>query len=89
MGADIIGWLSSIILLATVTRQVMKQWKEGVRGVSKWLFVGQTVASLGFVLYSVFTRNAVFIVTNSALLVSAIAGLVIYRRSRRAGAAHA
>jgi uncharacterized protein with PQ loop repeat len=89
MGPDIVGWLSSIILLATISRQVIKQWKEGVAGVSKWLFIGQTAASFGFVVYSVLTRNAVFIVTNAALLVSALVGLVTWVRSRHASPAHA
>jgi uncharacterized protein with PQ loop repeat len=81
---DLIGWASSGVLLVTLGRQVLKQWREGTsEGVSRWLFVGQTTASIGFTIYSVLLRNWVFVVTNSLLLVNAIAGLLIVRRHRR------
>ncbi len=81
---DLLGWASSAILLATLARQVLKQWREGTsEGVSRWLFVGQTTASLGFTLYSLLLRNWVFVVTNALLLLNALAGLVIVRRHRR------
>ncbi len=49
-GIDIIGWTSSFILLATLIQQVYKQWRTGTHsGVSKWLFVGQVTASIGYV----------------------------------------
>ncbi len=81
---EVIGWASSAILLATLARQVRKQWREGTgEGVSRWLFVGQTAASAGFTLYSVLLRNWVFTVTNALILLNAIAGLVIYRRLQR------
>ena len=94
--ADAIGWLSSLILLATVVSQVGKQWRErSGQSVSPWLFVGQTAASLGFTAYSVLVHNWVFTVTNSLLLISGVAGCVLsqhFRRSQReeaAGARHA
>lgn len=81
---DLLGWASSAILLATLARQVLKQWREGTsEGVSRWLFVGQTTASLGFTVYSLLLRNWVFVVTNALLLLNALAGLVIVRRHRR------
>ena len=43
---DVIGWLSSIVLLATLVTQIGKQWKMGTKGVSKWLFIGQLAASM-------------------------------------------
>lgn len=74
-----------MVLLATLGRQVLKQWREGTgEGVSRWLFVGQTMASLGFTAYSVLLGNWVFTVTNALILASAIAGLVISRHHRRA-----
>jgi hypothetical protein len=40
---DVIGWLSTVILLATICRQVYSQWKsKATSGVSRWLFVGQS-----------------------------------------------
>jgi uncharacterized protein with PQ loop repeat len=81
---EIIGWLSSAILLATIGSQVHKQWATGsCEGVSRWLFVGQTAASFGFTLYSALLRNWVFVVTNGMLLLSAIIGWTIYRRNMR------
>jgi uncharacterized protein with PQ loop repeat len=81
---EAIGWLSSIILLATIVSQIRKQWEEkSNRGVSKWLFVGQTAASLGFTVYSALLENWVFTVTNSLLLISAIVGCLITLRQRR------
>ncbi len=81
---DLVGWASSAVLLATLARQVRKQWREGsAEGVSRWLFVGQTTASVGFTVYSLLLRNWVFAVTNALILLNAIAGLVISRRIRR------
>ena len=77
-----IGWLSSLILLATLVAQIGKQWKTGTKGVSKWLFIGQLAASIGFVVYSVSTRNVVFVVTNSLILVSALIGTASWFRNR-------
>lgn len=80
---EAIGWLSSLVLIATIAKQVHKQWKSrSSAGVSSWLFVGQCAASFGFTIYSYLVSNWVFVVTNAAGLVTAIAGLLIYRRNR-------
>lgn len=83
---EIIGWMSSLILILTLGRQVYKQWKEGSsEGVSKWLFIGQVTASAGFALYSWRLRNWVFVVTNLVALSSAFVGLGItcwHKRSK-------
>lgn len=82
--ADWLGWAASAVLLATLVRQVWVQWRErSTEGVSSWLFVGQTVASVGFLLYSWLVDNPVFVFTNAAILLTAIAGQLIYRRNRR------
>ena len=84
---ELLGWASSAVLLATLARQVRKQWREGTsEGVSRWLFVGQTTASIGFTVYSLLLRNWVFVVTNALILLNAIAGLLIVRRHRRRAA---
>ena len=81
---DLIGWLASAILLATLVRQIVKQVKDASPdGVSIWLFIGQATASALFVVYSIMVGNWVFIVTNSCLLITAIAGQWITRRSVR------
>src|SRR5688500_3281741 len=55
---EVIGWLSSAILLATLLRQVHTQWRErSTQGVSRWLFRGQFTASCGFLIYSLLLRN--------------------------------
>jgi uncharacterized protein with PQ loop repeat len=80
---DAIGWAASLLLLGTLVNQVVRQWRTGaVSGVSPYLFVGQTGASLSFTIYSVLKGDAVFIVTNSLLLLNAIVGLMIDRRNR-------
>ncbi len=75
---EILGWCSSIVLLSTIVGQIVKQWREGSsKGVSPWLFVGQTAASVGFTTYSVLLKNWVFTVTNSALALSAVVGVLV------------
>lgn len=93
---EVVGWLSSLILVLTIGRQVLKQWRSGTsEGVSKWLFLGQISASVGFVIYSWLVRNWVFVVTNSVLLLQALLGgrlLYKHRKREQAGeprAAHA
>jgi uncharacterized protein with PQ loop repeat len=82
--AWIIGWLSSLVLLATLAKQVHKQWRERrTEGVSKWLFRGQIAASTGFTLYSVLVHQWIFVVTNALILLQAIAGCLVTRRNSR------
>lgn len=84
---ELLGWLSSAILLATLVRQVVKQWREGSsEGVSRWLFAGQIAASIGFVAYSALVGNWVFVVTNALILCDAVAGLVVVLVHRRRAA---
>lgn len=73
-----IGWVSSMILLLTIWAQIRKQWKEkSSRGVSWMLFIGQALASVGFVIYSLMIGDVVFIATNSFLLMSHFVGLYV------------
>ena len=81
--ADVIGWGASAILLATLVRQIFKQYTEGAEGVSHWLFIGQLCASIGFTIYSWMLGNGVFVFTNSVLLLTAVIGQLIYRRNKR------
>lgn len=89
MNPDVIGWLASIVLLATLIRQVVTMARDPeAKGVSRWLFIGQCVASVGFVAYSAMVGNKVFVVTNVAILITAIVGqcIVARRKSRHARA---
>lgn len=87
---EVIGWASSLILLMTLIRQVYKQWKEGTGdGISKWLFAGQVLASIGFTVYSYLVGNWVFTITNGILTINNFVGLYLSyyfkRRSPRKG----
>ena len=88
MTTEAIGWVSSIILVLTIGRQVYKQWEEGSsEGVSTVLFVGQMAASLGFTIYSVLVQNWVFVVTNAIMLINGLLGfgITLYHRRRENG----
>jgi uncharacterized protein with PQ loop repeat len=81
---DAIGWISSLILILTIGKQVYKQWSEGTsKGVSIWLFAGQIAASVGFAVYSWLVRDWVFIFTNSIMVMNGIAGLSISLYQKR------
>ena len=83
MNPDLVGWIASAVLLATLIRQTITTARDpDASGVSRWLFLGQCVASAGFVAYSVMVDNRVFIVTNSAILVTAVVGQCIVARRR-------
>ena len=81
---EAVGWVSSVILVLTIAKQVYKQWQEGSsEGVSKWLFVGQMAASLGFTVYSWLVANWVFVVTNAVMLLNGLLGLLIVLHHRK------
>jgi MtN3 and saliva related transmembrane protein len=82
---ELIGWASSFILVLTISKQIYKQWQEGSsENVSKWLFIGQMAASLGFLIYSWLVNNWVFVVTNLLMLINGLVGLgiVLHHRKR-------
>jgi len=82
--AEVLGWVSSGVLVLTIGQQVWKQWREGTsKGVSRWLFLGQIAASVGFTLYSWLVKNWVFVATNALMLVNALLGYGIVLRHRR------
>jgi MtN3 and saliva related transmembrane protein len=84
-GTELVGWVSSFILVLTISKQIYKQWQEGSsENVSKWLFIGQMAASLGFTIYSWLVSNWVFVVTNLLMLLNGIIGLgiVLHHRKR-------
>jgi len=83
---DLVGWMASAILIATLARQTWRQWRDpDPRGVSRWLFLGQSAASVGFIAYSWLLQNWVFIVTNSLILLTAVVGQLVLWRARRSG----
>jgi uncharacterized protein with PQ loop repeat len=81
-----IGWAASAVLVGMLATQIGRQWRQGTsQGVSRWLFVGQLVASSLFTVYSVLVRDPVFIVTNGAMAVGAALGLALVVWHRRQG----
>ncbi|NEX60360.1 PQ-loop repeat-containing protein [Noviherbaspirillum galbum] len=84
MMTEIVGWISAAILAATISRQVYTQWRtKSVAGVSKWLFIGQLSASLGFTVYSYLVENTVFVLTNFFMFMTAVVGQFIYMHNKR------
>jgi uncharacterized protein with PQ loop repeat len=84
MLTEMIGWTGAALLLLTIGRQVYVQWRDrSSSGLSKWLFIGQISASISFVAYSLLLGSWVFVVTNAAMLVTAIIGQVILVRNRK------
>jgi MtN3 and saliva related transmembrane protein len=93
MMTEIVGWISAAILASTISRQVYTQWRtKSIAGVSKWLFIGQLSASLGFTIYSYLVDNMVFVITNFFMFMTAVVGQFIYmhnkRREKRSGETH-
>ncbi len=88
MGTTLIGLVSSLILLLTIGRQVYTQWKSrATAGMSRWLFIGQVAASVGFAVYSWLLDNWIFFATNLMLVVAAVIGEILYLLNRRRGQA--
>ena len=84
MWTDLVGWISTVVLIVTIGRQAFTQWKErSTAGMSRWLFIGQLVASTGFVVYSYLLGNIVFVVSNLFLLVIAAVGQWLYVRNKK------
>lgn len=76
---ELIGWASSVILLMTLVKQVHKQWRDGTsEGISKWLFIGQLLASVGFTVYSFLVESWVFFFTNGLLTINNVIGMYLY-----------
>jgi uncharacterized protein with PQ loop repeat len=79
-----LGWLSSLILCLTIGKQLHKQYRDGTsEGVSKWLYLGQFAAEIGFIAYSLIVRNWVFVFSNVVLLLENLAGFALVLHHRR------
>ncbi|MEQ9082150.1 MAG: hypothetical protein RLP09_50260 [Sandaracinaceae bacterium] len=84
MTGQVVGWAAGVVLLLTIGAQTFKQWRcRSNDGVSPLLFIGQIVASTGFLIYAVVQRDPVFVATNALMLLSAVTGLVIMWRNDR------
>lgn len=84
---NLVGWFSTLVLLATLIRQVLVQWNDkNTKGVSAWLFVGQLTSSIGFIVYSALVGNRIFIITNSLIATVAIVGELVYLKNQKCAA---
>jgi uncharacterized protein with PQ loop repeat len=84
LDADLLGWLATLVLISTLSRQIWKQWKTPEsQAVSGWLFLGQMTASVLFTIYSALMGSVVFVVTNSLILLTAVVGQVLSSIQRR------
>mgnify|MGYP007088040095 CR=1 FL=1 len=84
---NVVGWPASALLIATLARQVHAQSRNpDASGVSRWIFIGQSAASIGFIVYAWLLDNLVFIVTNSLILLNALVGqCTVAMRKRKQG----
>ena len=87
MNPNVVGWAASALLIATLARQVHAQSRNpDASGVSRWIFIGQSAASIGFIVYAWLLDNLVFIVTNSLILLTALVGqctVAMRKRTRK------
>lgn len=73
-----------MVLFLTICSQILTQWRAGAsRNVSPLLFIGQFVASSGFLVHSWQIGSSVFVVTNALMAASALVGLGILTKHRR------
>lgn len=83
-GEDWVGWAATVVLIATLVRQIQTQWKaDSTESVSVWLFLGQITASVLFIVYSALLDNTVFVVTNALILATAVVGQVLTMIKKR------
>lgn len=81
---EIVGWSASLVLAVTLIHQIYRQWKDNsAEGVSVWLFVGQALANVGFLIYSVHQRDWVFCFTNGLLLITNLVGYLLTLRQHK------
>jgi uncharacterized protein with PQ loop repeat len=80
----LIGWASTAILMATLWGQIYREYRLGKADeISPVLFIGQCVASLGFLTYSALVGSVVFVVSNALILLTAFAGELMRRHLMR------
>lgn len=92
MNSHLFGYAASAVLFVTLAVQIHKQWERGTtRGVSRWLFIGQFFASVGFTIHSAIIGSTLFVVVNAILSGSAVIGMILWfvqhRRELREGRA--
>lgn len=84
---QVVGWLSSLILVPSLAYQTYKQWHEDTsEGVSVALYLGSLISNIGFAVYSWLQGDWVFIVSNTLLAINSSIGLcILYKHRFRKG----
>jgi uncharacterized protein with PQ loop repeat len=84
MEISLIGWLSAAVLLGTLVVQLHAQWRErSTAAISRWLFAGQALASIGFIAYSALVHEVVFVTASSLIFIAVIMGQLLVFSGRR------
>lgn len=79
MFPDSIGWLASFVLLTPLVRQMWARLRSGsVQAVSRWLFIGQMTASVLFLVCGPALHNTLFVVSNAAIPLAAVASQMAF-----------
>jgi MtN3 and saliva related transmembrane protein len=69
MTTELIVWVSLTVLLVTIGREVYSQWRgRSSQGISRWLFIGKIIASIGLLILHRLLRNWVFVASNMLML---------------------
>jgi uncharacterized protein with PQ loop repeat len=81
---DLLGWAASLILLLTILFQIHKQIQSrSAEGVSRFLFIGQIVASVGLALYSYNLGNWVFTALNVVMICTNCVGFYFTNKFKK------
>lgn len=81
---DLVGWISSALLIVTFGSQTYMQWKGTSDKHTIVFFVSATLGTAGNLVYSWLVHNTVFVILNAALVVNNSVGLgLLLRRVRQ------
>ena len=78
--AELIGWVSAVLLLPTFGIQTLRQWQarhEPASGSSLWFFILAFAGTGGQFIYSWMVGNRVYFALNACLMVTNGIGLVV------------
>jgi MtN3 and saliva related transmembrane protein len=79
-----VGLASSVLLFATLSGQVFRQYRDVcVKGVPRIFFLGQVLSSAGFIVYSAAIDSTLFVAANVFILASGVAGYAVTLHNRR------
>ncbi|HEY0036543.1 MAG TPA: hypothetical protein VGB66_07635 [Longimicrobium sp.] len=77
---QVVGWIGCVTLAGSLTYTFVKALTQGAQGIDPLFFGMQTIASLFFLVYSLRTRNRIFVAANCVALLNAVGTLVVALR---------